>query len=255
MKNKVLKKIVGLFGYKIISKDHFKNQRLVSRNNYLKIENILESLFQKKKISYLIQIGANDGKRFDILNHFVTTHRIDSLLVEPIVDNFNSLKKNYSNFNFVKIENSAISQKDEILNLYKVRETMIDHYEKKYGNHIRGISSFYKKHLIKHGIKRSHIDKENVKTLTALELVQKHNILNFDLLFIDAEGYDANIAIDFLENTKFRPIIILEYIHIKKEKFKNLIELLELNNFIYFIIDENLICFPEEKRDLINFFK
>ena len=49
MKNKVLKKIVGLFGYKIISKDHFKNQRLVSRNNYLKIENILESLFQKKK--------------------------------------------------------------------------------------------------------------------------------------------------------------------------------------------------------------
>ena len=255
MKNKILKKIVGLFGYKIISKDLFKNHRLVSQNNYLKIENILENLFKENKINYLIQIGANDGKRFDILNYFITTHKIDSLLVEPIIDNFNSLKKNYSDFGFVKIENSAISVKNEILNLYKVKKSMIDHYEKKYGDHIRGISSFYKKHLIKHGIKKNHIDEENVKTLTALELTQKYNILNVDLLFVDAEGYDGSIVIDFLENTKFRPIIILEYIHIEIKKFETLTKLLAINNFIYFIIDENLICFPREKRDLINFFK
>ena len=49
MKNKLLKKIVGWFDYKIITKDHFKNQRLVSQNSFLNLESVLKNYFIKIK--------------------------------------------------------------------------------------------------------------------------------------------------------------------------------------------------------------
>ena len=35
MKNKILKKIVGIFGYKLIDKNHIKNNRILEDNSYL----------------------------------------------------------------------------------------------------------------------------------------------------------------------------------------------------------------------------
>ena len=58
MKNKILKKILGLFGYKLIEKEVFKNERLVSDKSYLTIDKLLKTLFEEKKINYLIQIGV-----------------------------------------------------------------------------------------------------------------------------------------------------------------------------------------------------
>ena len=59
MKHKILKKIIGLFGYKLIEKNASKNERLISNNSFLKIDKLLKVLFFEKKISNLIQIGAN----------------------------------------------------------------------------------------------------------------------------------------------------------------------------------------------------
>ena len=41
-----------------------------------------------------------------------------------------------------------------------------------YGNHIPAISSFDNKHLIKHGVKNSHIIKEKVQSLTIKNLLE-----------------------------------------------------------------------------------
>ena len=122
-----------------------------------------------------------------------------------------------------------------------------------YSDHIPGITSFDKNHLIKHGVKKTHIVKERVESITINNLILKHKLFNFDLLFVDVEGYDANIVIDFFSNTSLRPIIVLEYIHIKNDIFKNLVNILELNKYIFFSINENMICFPEEDKNLISF--
>ena len=84
MKNKILKKILGIMGYKLIEKKLFKNDRLISTKSYLTLNRLLKNLFEEKKINFLIQIGANDGSRFDILNNYIKTYKIKSLLVEPI---------------------------------------------------------------------------------------------------------------------------------------------------------------------------
>ena len=65
-------------------------------------------------------------------------------------------------------------------------------------------------------------------------------------MFIDAEGYDANIVIDLLQNSNFRPIIVIEYIHVKLSTIKNLNNLLKEKNYKYFRINENLICIPND---------
>jgi len=48
MKNKILKKILGLFGYKLIEKEVFKNEKLISAKSYLTIDKLLKALFEKK---------------------------------------------------------------------------------------------------------------------------------------------------------------------------------------------------------------
>ena len=93
MKNKFLKKIIGLLGYKLVEKDLIKNQRELSAGTILNMKNFLEYYFSHNNINNLIQIGANDGKRDDHLNYFITKLKINSVLVEPISDCFEELKK------------------------------------------------------------------------------------------------------------------------------------------------------------------
>ena len=249
MMHKLFTKIMGIFGYKLIDKEIFKNSRLISNISYLKIDRLLKNLFEKKKNISLIQIGANDGKRFDILNYYIKKYQTKSLLVEPIKKNFLELIENYKDCKFVSIDNSAISVDNEISYLYKVDEKFIDNYS----DHIPGITSFDKKHLIKHGVKNRHIITENVNSLSIVNLISKYHLADFDLLYIDAEGYDGKIAIDLLKSTSLRPIIILEFIHVKNNTFRDLITNLEKNEYIIFSIDENLCCYPKNKREYIEF--
>ena len=249
MKNKLLKKVLGIFEYKLIDKNLFKNNRLLSDKSFLTINIILKNIFEKKKINNLIQIGANDGDRFDILNYYIKKYQTKSLLVEPIKQIFEQLKKNYKNYNFITFDNSAISVNNEISYLYKVDSLKI----KNYANHIPGITSFDKNHLIKHGVKKSHIIREIVNSISIKELIEKHNFKEFELLFLDTEGYDGKIINDFFLNLTIRPIIILEYVHINNEIFKKLVTNLEKNKYLFFSINENMLCFPKEKKELINF--
>ena len=244
MKNKILKKICGLFGYKLISKNHFKNDRILSQNSLLNINNLLKEIFESKKVKEIIQIGANDGYSFDELNFFIKKYKIKSLLVEPIKENFDKLKENYKNFDFVTLENSAISINNEISHLYRVDPL----FEKKYGSHIPAIPSFDKDHLINHGVKNKHIIQEKINSMSIKDLIEKHNIKNVDLFFIDAEGYDGKIVYDFLLNSKIRPIIIFEYIHVENSFFKDLLSQLSIKDYLFFPVNENIYCYPKEKN-------
>ena len=142
---KLIKKIIGAFGYKLIEKNLIKNERLISHGNYLKLDNFLDNLFLNKKINILIQIGANDGLRFDILNSFIKKYLPKVILVEPIEANYKNLLLNHKSQPSVFYENSAITVENEINHLYKVNEAKLINYD----DHVVGITSFEKNHLIK----------------------------------------------------------------------------------------------------------
>ena len=54
-------------------------------------------------------------------------------------------------------------------------------------------------------------------------MIKKYNLDLIDLIFIDAEGYDADIVEDFFKNSLKRPVIIFEYLHVSNKKFEHLI--------------------------------
>jgi len=249
MQFKLLKKLVGLFGYKIISKDLIKNNRLLNDNEFISLSEILNFLFENKYVNSLIQIGANDGLRFDYINKYIKKYLPKTVLVEPVKDHFEDLKKNYKDFNNIIFENIAISVRDQIQYLYKVDKSKIDRYDE----HISGINSFEIKHLKIHGVKSSDIVKEKVQTENISNLINKH-FATLDLLLIDAEGYDGFILIDLFETSNFRPIIISEYVHINHDIFKKLIDLLDSKDYFYFQLKENIVCFPKEKRPILKLF-
>ena len=166
---KIVKKIIGIFDYKLVEKNLIKNTRDISSYTKLNLKNLIENYIRNYDISYLIQIGANDGKRFDEINFFIKKYKIKSLLVEPIESYFLKLKNNYKNLDFVKFENSAISVENEISYLFKVKEKYLNNYD----DHINGLASFDKNHLIKHGVKKYHIESTKINTVSISELINK----------------------------------------------------------------------------------
>ena len=247
---KLLKKIIGVFGYKLIEKNLIKNERLISNGSYLRLERFLDNLFLTNKINIIVQIGANDGLRFDVLNSFIKKYLPKVILVEPIESNYKSLMSNYGLQKNLFYENSAISVENEIKYLYKVKESKLINYD----DHVVGITSFDKNHLIKHGVKNNDIIKEKINSISIDELLSKYNIDEFDLLYVDTEGYDGKIVTDFLNKDKARPYIIFEYIHIDHKILNKTLDILKEKKFFYFKIDENIIAIPEEKKIFVNFF-
>tara|TARA_Y100000389_G_scaffold85488_1_gene82229 strand:+ start:1888 stop:2622 length:735 start_codon:yes stop_codon:yes gene_type:complete len=241
---KLIKKISGLFGYKLIDKNHFKNKRSIATDSFLTVHNLLNILFERKKIQSLVQIGANDGQSFDELNLFIKKYEPKSILVEPIKENFLKLKENYKNTNNIELENSAISIDNEISFLYKVDIK----FENEYDNHIPAIPSFNKKHLINHGVKEKHIVKEKINSINVKELLNKYNINKLDLFFVDAEGYDGKIIYELVSSTNLRPFIIFEFIHIENSFFERLKKKLIDENYQFFDVKENIFCFPKNEN-------
>ena len=243
--SKILKKFCGIFGYKLLPKNYIKNKNYITKFSYLNLEKIITTLVEKKIINSLIQIGANDGISHDHLHNIIKKYSLESLLLEPIEKYFFDLKNNYSNYKNVRIENSALSVNNEILFLHKVNPK----YFNKYGTLSSGISSFYKDHLVKHGIKKQHIIKEKVNQISFNELLIKYSINSFDLLLIDTEGYDCRIVNDFfLKIKEIRPIIIFEWSHIKYSELEITLNSIINNNYSFFPAGDDIFCFPVEKN-------
>ena len=238
---KIIKKLFGIFGFKLVSKNLIKNDRLLNKSDILSIDAVLSNLINQNKLNTLIQIGANDGLRFDNINKFIKKYQLKSILVEPIREYFEQLKVNYQNYDNIFFENVAICVNDEISYLYTVDKKFHDLY----GEHIKGINSFNINHLLNHGVKKKHLIKESVKNISIIDLFKKYDF-KIDLLLIDAEGYDSLIVTDLLKNSNFRPIIIFEYIHTEFLDLDKLNILLYEKKYKLFRVEENLICIPKE---------
>ena len=83
---------------------------------------IFPVLSENNLINKIVQIGANDGVRFDELRSFIIkSDNVRALLVEPIPEYFSNLKNNYKEQKNVLLENSAISISGEDKFMFKRR--------------------------------------------------------------------------------------------------------------------------------------
>ena len=170
------------------------------------------------------------------------------LLVEPVPHNVVEIKKNLNNLEGIKIEQVALSDKNETRNFYFVKNTSIHKLKKHWSS---GIGSFKKQHLLDHKSKRfkieeEDIDKISIEAIRFKDLVDKYNINQIDKLLIDVEGSEFAILNDIDLNSINIKKIIFEYKHFDGyqttgKKLEEILKKFEENGYTTEKIDEENI--------------
>jgi FkbM family methyltransferase len=159
---------------------------------------------------YFVQIGANDGVRWDPLHDLIRKHHLTGLLVEPLPDAFDQLRRNYAMEPQLSFERSAIAPEDGVRSLFRVRS------DAPVGDWAHGIASFDRSHLIALlGHRGDRLIKEvKVPTVSVTTLLMKHHVADIALLQIDTEGYDLEVLRMFFAARMFPEIVNFERVHL-----------------------------------------
>jgi FkbM family methyltransferase len=160
-----------------------------------RFERLLERLRRNRPSLRFVQVGANDGVRFDGLYDFVTRNHCRGVAIEPLPDAFEILRRNYLSHREVTPVNLAIHPDADIATFYRVAlERQAEVPEWTYG-----IASFDRTHLLRAGVPEDCIAELSVRCAPLMQVVREHGLLGAELLQIDTEGFDAEVIrmVDF----------------------------------------------------------
>lgn len=165
---------------------------------------LLEQQLRRNPDFCFVQIGANDGLRFDSLYAFVTDHGCRGLVVEPLKDYFERLKLNYRDYERIIPVNLAIHATQ--------RKCMLHRLDPKRLGAVPGWAAGAGSVLpefnqVAHGIPAEYMIEEEAECVTLMELLRIYDVRSVDLLQIDVEGYDGEI-IKMIDFSTIRPAII-----------------------------------------------
>lgn len=201
------------------------------------LESILYQYIQKHKTINFIQIGANDGKRFDPIYEFIRCNKnsISGYVLEPVNDYFLDLCKTYKDYPSIKPLNFAVHNELSETIIYKIAKE----FENDVPEFALGIASFDSEHHYKTNIPSQFLSEEKVNCISIHNLIERYNIKDVDLLVLDTEGYDYEILIN-LNFDEISPSIIhfehgLKSQTMTQAQFNNLRDLLYKNDYQLFV--------------------
>ncbi|MBK6740155.1 MAG: FkbM family methyltransferase [Haliea sp.] len=140
-----------------------------------------------------IQIGANDGVRYDPIFRFVTNpaYRLNGLVIEPVPRFYKALCNNYAKYDGIVALNLAVHNELKTSKLYAIGEE----HEGLVPQSALGMASFNREHLLRPDVPQNYIKEIEVPCASLAEIAEKYHLNKFDLLQIDTEGYDAEIIL------------------------------------------------------------
>lgn len=201
----------------------------------------LHYLGKHKRLKFVINIGAMDGVTYDEMSGYTRMYSTKGLYVEPVPYLFDKLKNNFKESGI--FENSAISDYDGEIEMVTIDKHAIDTnvvHECFYG-----MSSVYppRNGLGSEGDKPV-VDKYGkiikVPCITFNTLLKKHNIETFDVIKIDAEGYDYHIFKQ-IDLRKYNPKVIrVEWFLLNESEQTSMLNLLKDNNYKVEILDQDI---------------
>jgi FkbM family methyltransferase len=180
----------------------------------------------------IVQIGAMDGKTFDPVHEYITRFGWRGLMVEPIKEHFETLKKNYAEHPNIAFANVAIAEKAGVKIMHRIpTQHVVDEEVPKWGV---GVASFYAdRNALAFEEVQAFIIEEEVQCQTLPEVLREHNINQIDILQIDAEGHDYHI-LKQLDFSQFKPKVInLEIVNLPKEEKNEVHKLLDAQGYLY----------------------
>ena len=142
-----------------------------------------------------VQIGAADGLRNDPIREFVLRDGWQGVLIEPLPDVFELLKRNYGPRRGLTFLNAAISDTDGSLSFWTFQEAFLKALPTEQRLNYLQKASFDKNHVRKFlaGASEDVLKELHVPCRTLTSILQEHMPQGFDLLVIDAEGHEPRI--------------------------------------------------------------
>lgn len=188
-----------------------------------------KTLKDLNKIAYqtpitVVQIGAHKGND-DLYRHICSNYKDLNLglFVEANPSHIDELKKCYSRFNNIAIENIAIKYFKD--NSNKLKIFYHDHDPDKQ------VASANIEHVKKHQIfwpEGGDIQSFEINSFNLHQLLDKYNLKTIDWLLLDVEGMESSIIID-LDFSKYKiKKLEFEALHLEKQKDKIIDKLTKL---------------------------
>ncbi|WP_242094289.1 FkbM family methyltransferase [Aestuariivivens sediminicola] len=202
----------------------------------------------------VLQIGSNDGVSGDPLNKLIKkNYKWNVLFVEPIPSLFEKLKVNYGLDKRYKFENAGINKDGKPQKFYRIGDEAFDKIIN-LSEDYKQIGSFSREQVKKLSSEevKNYIEELDVTCMNLDELLNKHKIKTLDLVQIDAEGYDWKI-LSQLNLEIFKPeMIIFEVLNLLEIEKKQALNFLK-NSYYIFHMRIDYICVRKDKfkkRDL-----
>jgi FkbM family methyltransferase len=183
-----IQRILGILGFRLIRARSAR--KYLPKPNVDNIEIIARLYGLPSRPLAVLQIGACDGVTSDSLYPFIKEGTVKAWLVEPAALNFSMLTDFYMGESRVTLIQAAIADTDEDRPFYSIR----NEGRWKDSGWARQLASFYKEHLLRHGILEAEIQEDRVRCLTLTTLMKQYAISGIDVLMVDTEGYDGEIV-------------------------------------------------------------
>lgn len=200
----------------------------------LAIRSFLDRLAKYVEQPVFIQIGSNDGVTGDPLHPYIDAHNWRGVLVEPVPYLMDKLKQTYEGkedrLSFVQ---AAICSENAPVTLYRLKKT-----EEALPEWYDQIASLDRGMLLTHQEKIPNLEQriveEAVPGMTLETLLIECNLGEFNLLHIDAEGFDW-LILSQLDFHFFKPEIVLyEHKHLAPEHRQESRNHLEKHGYVCF---------------------
>lgn len=169
---------------------------------------VLHGLAAARADVRFVQVGSNEAGYGDPLRYHIRNNGWRGLMIEPLPHVFRRLQQRYGDTPGLILENVAIDREPGTRPFYHLRPSDEPGLPVWYDM----LGSFLKENVLAHqrflGDIPERIVETSVRCLTFDQVCEKHGIAAFDVLHIDAEGYDAEI-LRSVDLERYRPALVL----------------------------------------------
>lgn len=218
------------------------------------VELLLERVLKCEPGGAIFQVGANDGVLVDPVRAAIVRHNLPAILIEPLPDIFEDLRKSYADHPKVRCLNVAVSERTGEARLYRIDPAYSDLPE-----WVRGIASFHRSVLMKHSV-WDGVDPKRfeaairevvvpVRTFRDL-LADVVSPESFIMLQIDTEGHDLVVLRSAANCGFLPPIVTYEHKHLSLADQRSARTLLAKRGYALHNDDCDTIAFRDPERSI-----